>query len=164
MPRRTSMTWVEKWWKLQRSDGLMNDDAAFLRAIRENPDDPIHCLVYADWLEERGDPRGEYLRLGCRLAELRDRIDPVWLASVREVRYQTQEIHLNSGRLVFLCELRQFLVYEGLLLGFPTTEKNQREIEGILARERERSYPGQPYLIQPEEKPIPYTRKEPYPL
>ena len=32
-------------------------DEAFLQAIRENPDDDAPRLIYADWLEERGDPR-----------------------------------------------------------------------------------------------------------
>jgi uncharacterized protein (TIGR02996 family) len=41
---------------------------AFLRAILENPDDDTPRLVYADWLEERDDPRGEFIRVQCRLA------------------------------------------------------------------------------------------------
>ena len=35
----------------------------FLRGMRELPDDHVLRLVFADWLEERGDPRGELLRL-----------------------------------------------------------------------------------------------------
>src|SRR5262249_45903889 len=37
-------------------------DAAFLRAIREQPDDDLPRLIYADYLDERGDPRGEFIR------------------------------------------------------------------------------------------------------
>jgi uncharacterized protein (TIGR02996 family) len=48
----------------------MTDHDAFLDAIRENPDDDAHRLVYADWLEERGDPRGEFIRVQCELARL----------------------------------------------------------------------------------------------
>jgi uncharacterized protein (TIGR02996 family) len=47
---------------------LLMDDA-FLRAILADPDDDIPRLVYADWLEERGDPRGEFIRLQIALAE-----------------------------------------------------------------------------------------------
>jgi uncharacterized protein (TIGR02996 family) len=36
---------------------------AFVRAILAAPHDAAPRLMYADWLEERGDPRGEYLRL-----------------------------------------------------------------------------------------------------
>ena len=40
----------------------MTDPAAFLRAIIANPDDDGPRLVYADWLEERGEcERAEFL-------------------------------------------------------------------------------------------------------
>lgn len=45
------------------------DDAAFLAALHDHPEDDATRLVYADWLEERGDPRAEYLRLGVAIAE-----------------------------------------------------------------------------------------------
>ena len=41
----------------------MTDERAFLTAILEQPDDDLRKLAYADWLEEQGDPRAEYLRL-----------------------------------------------------------------------------------------------------
>jgi sulfatase modifying factor 1 len=41
----------------------MQDEAAFLQAMQENPEDTALRLVFADWLEERGDPRGELVRL-----------------------------------------------------------------------------------------------------
>jgi uncharacterized protein (TIGR02996 family) len=37
-------------------------EVAFLHAIRANAADSGPTLVYADWLEERGDPRGQLLR------------------------------------------------------------------------------------------------------
>jgi uncharacterized protein (TIGR02996 family) len=47
------------------------DRAAFLRAIAETPEDDLPRLVYADWLDERGDPeRAEFIRLQCELARL----------------------------------------------------------------------------------------------
>jgi uncharacterized protein (TIGR02996 family) len=48
---------------------------AFLRAIKETPDEDTPRLVFADWLEEQGDPCGDFLRLQCALARL-DRGDP----------------------------------------------------------------------------------------
>jgi uncharacterized protein (TIGR02996 family) len=48
----------------------MSNDEGFLRAIQKNPEDDAFRLVYADWLEERGDLRGEYLRLACKLDDL----------------------------------------------------------------------------------------------
>jgi uncharacterized protein (TIGR02996 family) len=41
----------------------VTDDFSFLRAIFNRPDDDGLRLIYADWLEERGDPRAEFLRL-----------------------------------------------------------------------------------------------------
>jgi uncharacterized protein (TIGR02996 family) len=38
----------------------------FLRAIAEQPDDDAPRLVYADWLQEQGDPRGEFIALQFR--------------------------------------------------------------------------------------------------
>src|SRR5690349_9754543 len=38
--------------------------AAFLTAIAEDPADPAPRLVFADWLEEHGDPRADLVRLG----------------------------------------------------------------------------------------------------
>jgi carbon storage regulator len=42
----------------------------FWEAILEAPGDEGTRLVFADWLEERGDPLGEFLRNQCRLARL----------------------------------------------------------------------------------------------
>ncbi len=40
----------------------MNEDEAFIRVIVDSPGDDTPRLVYADWLDDRGDPRGPYLR------------------------------------------------------------------------------------------------------
>jgi uncharacterized protein (TIGR02996 family) len=75
----------------------MNEESAFLRAIAEDPNDEGTRLVFADWLEERGDPRAEFIRLDCavrrmtgreedygevqdRWWELRAELDPAWRA------------------------------------------------------------------------------------
>ncbi len=47
----------------------MDANAAFEAAIYELPDDDMPRLVYADWLEEHGQPeRAELIRLQCRMA------------------------------------------------------------------------------------------------
>src|SRR5262245_54908031 len=49
----------------------MTNDTALLQAIRADLDDDGPRLVYADWLEEHGDPeRGELIRVQCELARL----------------------------------------------------------------------------------------------
>jgi uncharacterized protein (TIGR02996 family) len=50
----------------------VNEEQAFLAAILADPDDDAPRLVFADWLEERGDPRGEFIRGQCRLARMRE--------------------------------------------------------------------------------------------
>src|SRR5262245_61798913 len=46
-------------------------EAAFLDAIGEQPDDDGPRLIYADWLDENGDPaRAEFIRSQCRLARM----------------------------------------------------------------------------------------------
>jgi uncharacterized protein (TIGR02996 family) len=75
----------------------MTEDAAFIKTILASPADDAARLIYADWLEERGDARGEYLRVELQLAstrsqrkarslrkrlqELRAVIKPAWLAT-----------------------------------------------------------------------------------
>jgi uncharacterized protein (TIGR02996 family) len=76
----------------------MGDDEAFIRAIVDAPGDDAPRLVYADWLDERGDPRAAYLRAevvwarpwraGDRrprdrdLSDLADGLEPIWVARV----------------------------------------------------------------------------------
>ena len=44
---------------------------SFLRAIIADPADDLPRLVYADWLDENGDPdRAEFIRVQCELAKL----------------------------------------------------------------------------------------------
>jgi|GEM_PF-2725008 len=48
----------------------MSDEAALLAHIRGHPDDATAKLVYADWLDERGDPRAAVIRAAERLSTL----------------------------------------------------------------------------------------------
>jgi uncharacterized protein (TIGR02996 family) len=56
----------------------MDEEAAFLKALQANPDDDLSRLVYADWLDEREDPRGYFLRLQVMLKSVSpDHLDRV---------------------------------------------------------------------------------------
>jgi uncharacterized protein (TIGR02996 family) len=64
----------------------VNEEAGFIAALFAEPDDRTTLLVYADWLDERGDPRAEFLRLfasqepdRARLAELHLTLDIGWM-------------------------------------------------------------------------------------
>jgi uncharacterized protein (TIGR02996 family) len=72
----------------------VTDDEAFLRAIVDAPGDDAPRLVYADWLDERNDPRGGYVRAELDWARTRAAagvrplqtaatgLDPVWVARI----------------------------------------------------------------------------------
>jgi uncharacterized protein (TIGR02996 family) len=47
----------------------VDDETAWLAAIADSPGEEVR-LVFADWLEDRGDPRAEFIRLDCALARL----------------------------------------------------------------------------------------------
>jgi uncharacterized protein (TIGR02996 family) len=49
----------------------MNQEQAFVQAICEDPDDDAVRLIYADWLDEHGQPeRAEFIRVQVELARL----------------------------------------------------------------------------------------------
>lgn len=54
------------------------EEQAFLDAIREDPNDHSRRLVYADWLEERDDPLGEFIRIQCMKKEFDRRAHALW--------------------------------------------------------------------------------------
>src|SRR5262245_12193413 len=47
----------------QHPRGLsMTDEASFLTAIAAAPNDTNLPLIFADWLDDQGDPRGQWIR------------------------------------------------------------------------------------------------------
>lgn len=53
----------------------MSTEQVFLDAIRANPDDDVMKLVYADWLDEQGDVRGELIRVSLARQKFWDQND-----------------------------------------------------------------------------------------
>jgi uncharacterized protein (TIGR02996 family) len=47
----------------------------FFRALTGDAGDTLRRLIFADWLDERDDPRGEWVRLGCELDGLAENDD-----------------------------------------------------------------------------------------
>src|SRR5215207_7405081 len=65
----------------------MSDENDFLRDILAKPDDATRRLAYADWLEEHGDPRAQFLRMEPTL----ERISYVdWLEKDGRIDYYLQ--------------------------------------------------------------------------
>jgi uncharacterized protein (TIGR02996 family) len=86
----------------------MHSDRPFLEAIREQPDDDLHRLAWADWLEEHGDDdRATFIRaqlFAARLDEsdltldaLEDRADDLLAVHDREWAGRIGELALDWG-------------------------------------------------------------------
>jgi uncharacterized protein (TIGR02996 family) len=95
----------------------MSDESTFVRGILDNPMDDSLLFVYADWLEERGDVRGELLRLVPALADrssracflaLCEQVDPAWLVLLRR-RWVRARLTVVRGLRVGVS----YPVYEG---------------------------------------------------
>lgn len=119
----------------------MNDEAGFLDAIQANPDDDATRLVYADWLEERGDIRGQYLRLEhqlsripLRLAQLRPQIDPAWLVAVSK-RRQLVLVSFPPERKIEVIKLVREITNLGLKAAKDLVETSRRLIKKDLTVE-----------------------------
>jgi uncharacterized protein (TIGR02996 family) len=136
-------------------------ELAFIDAILEAPDDPIHRQAYADWLEERGDPRAEFLRLQItsqdqavkgrkalseRLRELQAGLDPHWVALMTGARKGSAKGEKGSRRERQQADVSRFLQQYGrrgrsLLSGYGEYIRNggkrrayDREIEATVQR------------------------------
>lgn len=90
-------------------------EEGFLAALASDPDDDMTRLVYADWLEENGDPRSEYLRLLvsidqlgdpgqaevqrwiARLLEVQEPLDPAWIGLVNRKRISTAVLYRSQA-------------------------------------------------------------------
>jgi uncharacterized protein (TIGR02996 family) len=89
------------------------NDAAFLEAIREHPDDDTHRLVYADWLEENGNPeRAEFIRVQTELARL-DAFDPR-MGPLRQREWALRPGQLAAWRAVLGDLVRVFYFDRGI--------------------------------------------------
>jgi uncharacterized protein (TIGR02996 family) len=116
---------ARKW-----SSRPMNDEA-FIQAILASPDDQSLRLAYADWLDERGDPRGPFLRAHHEMRRApigsadyrkhrlrRDRwgkqCDPTWRklmlrASFPEIRKMVAELDEHDpDRTIFASDHHQY--------------------------------------------------------
>ena len=87
-------------------------ESAFLRAVLADPADDAPRLIYADWLDEQGDPRGEFMRVQCRLAEL-----PPGHEAVGDLRRREQEL-LDSYEPAWRSALPPLLRNEFFVRGF----------------------------------------------
>lgn len=76
----------------------------FLNEIRENPDDLGAHAVFADWLEERGDPRGEFINTQLQLED-----DSVKTAQRKKLQKRESEL-LKAHARDWLGDLAPYLL------------------------------------------------------
>jgi uncharacterized protein (TIGR02996 family) len=78
----------------------MTHHDAFLQAVLEKPDDDTPRLIYADWLSDHDDPRGDFIRVQCRLASAPadDPRRPEWEAHEGELLRRHQDEWLGGLR------------------------------------------------------------------
>src|SRR5688572_680687 len=90
------------------------DDVAFQRAIMANPADTTLKLVYADWLQDRADPRAEFVRLQLQLNGMvgqesvaqaaewlgnkGDNLDPKWVAFMTTLAQPFEPIRFDKHK------------------------------------------------------------------
>lgn len=140
----------------------MSDEEAFIRAIVSAPGDDAPRLIYADWLDERGDPRGEYVRAevdwarpwrdgkrparDSRLLDLAIDFDAIWIARLSRpplgICLDRLRIR-NSGPPITLNDIRaferQFAIdlphaYSAMLLNHNGGTPNRNRRIGFLRR------------------------------
>jgi uncharacterized protein (TIGR02996 family) len=75
----------------------LTSEEALLRAIRESPADDGPRLIYADWLDENGQPdRAEFIRLQVRLVDM-DEDDPQW-QPFKQREWELVTVHGDAWR------------------------------------------------------------------
>jgi uncharacterized protein (TIGR02996 family) len=83
-------------------------ERSFIEALQADPNDEVSRLVYADWLDEQGDFRGEFLRAEMayfrgeatllHVSELAARAAPAWLCDVALMAGQVEKAWDRTGR------------------------------------------------------------------
>jgi uncharacterized protein (TIGR02996 family) len=95
--------------------GMLQHPQALWRAISQEPGDDQPRLRYADWLDERCDPLGEFIRVQCRLARRPGDNQLAWELERREqellAEYE-QEWSAPVADLVDWCVFRRGFIAE----------------------------------------------------
>jgi uncharacterized protein (TIGR02996 family) len=70
--------------KMGTMKGDINEEEVLLKAISEAPDSIEARFLYADWLQKVGDPRGDFIRIQCHLADAHTKAEQRILLQDRE--------------------------------------------------------------------------------
>ena len=91
----------EAQWNQERPDAervpvkIKAKDYTPWEAIIEAPDDDSPRLIYADWLEEQGDLRAEFIRLQCQAATI-DEVDQSCLLRSQQLENENYRVWTNE--------------------------------------------------------------------
>src|SRR5689334_22533376 len=100
----------------------MTHDEAFLKDICTNPDDDAPRLIYADWLDEHGQPeRAEFIRTQCELARLAENDERRSALAARELEllvahraeWSAPLTGWGAEKSVFRCGFVEFVMMTG---------------------------------------------------
>ena len=108
----------------------MNEEEAFQRALDEHPEDWQTRLVFADWLEERGDPRAEGYRALARRRRYPMRNGAAWWWASRQALCHNV---IPDDWFDLLPPGLRGEMFWPLLTGAPDRVKSRRECEDALA-------------------------------
>jgi uncharacterized protein (TIGR02996 family) len=75
---------------------ILSTELELLLRVLAAPDDDEPRLVYADGLQEKGDPRGEFIPLQCALARPEARADPAQFAAMRAREGELLSAHADE--------------------------------------------------------------------
>lgn len=103
----------------------MSLEAELIAAIEAAPEDPAPRLVYADWLEQRGDPRAELVQLSTRMWQA-----PIDLPRVRTLGLRREDLQKRCDRR-WLARIQR-----------PSFAEIRRRIGVLSALDPERKQPG----------------------
>lgn len=121
------MKWWERLFFLSRDEvDRVVVEQAFLDEIEAHPHDDVRKLVYADWLDEQGDPLGAVIRLSC---ELRQRLQEC-RGDKRAKRLGISLLLIDAGTRTRMYSLDAGVEALATVLELPSAEQPFFETEG----------------------------------
>ena len=98
----------------------MSDEKALLAAIWEHPHEDTPRLMFADWLQENGQPeRAEFIRVQCELAQLDEWDDAERIAQLKTREDALWALHANEWRSKLKKELQHANFRRGFAVPHP---------------------------------------------
>ena len=121
----------------------MPTDAAFLAAVAASPTESLPRLVYADWLDEQGDPRGEMVRVMEEMGK-----HPVWANAYQTLRPARNRLwaSLDAG---WLDAMGYGKVYRPLFGKLPVERHHRWRLAEVLIEGESPHAPRADMLRQP---------------